>query len=111
MDSMKKLLDRSSRFLQRTLSKPAWDFSRFVDDPRSRHGRRWSFNPLMTALLFGLITNRRSLRGVEELTEWQGRWVRTSSGRRRNVSTKMRHAVREITESLEASPAQDRRAV
>jgi hypothetical protein len=25
----------------------------------------------MTALLFGLLTNRRSLRPVEELTEWE----------------------------------------
>lgn len=82
MDSMKKLLDRSSRFLQRTLSKPSWDFSRYVQDPRSHHGRRWRLNPLMTALLFGLITNRRSLRGVEELTEWDGRWVRSLVGGR-----------------------------
>jgi predicted transposase YbfD/YdcC len=36
----------------------------------------------MTALLFGLVTNRRSLRGVEELTEWEGRWVRACIGRR-----------------------------
>jgi hypothetical protein len=79
---MKKLLDRSSRFLERTLGKPAWDFSRFVEDPRSRHGRRWHLNPLLTALLFGFVTNRRSLRGVEELTEWQGRWVRATVGRR-----------------------------
>lgn len=82
MDSMKKLLDRSSRFLQRTLRKPAWDFSHFVTDPRSTHGRRWKLNPLMRALLFGLITNRRSLRGVEELTEWEGGWVRATIGRR-----------------------------
>ena len=82
MASISKLLDRSSRFLQRTLSKPAWDFSRFVEDPRSRHGRRWRLNPLMTALLFGLVTNRGSLRSVEELTEWQGRWVRVTIGRR-----------------------------
>jgi hypothetical protein len=79
---MKNLLDRSSRFLQRTLSKPAWDFSRFVEDPRSQQGRRWKLNPLMTALLFGFITNRRSLRGVEELTEWQGSKVRQAIGRR-----------------------------
>lgn len=82
MPSIKKLLDRSSRFLQRTLSKPCWDFSRYVSDPRSQQGRRWAFNPLMTALLFGLLTNRRSLRGVEELTEWEGRWVRATIGRR-----------------------------
>ena len=82
MASIKKLLDRSSRFLHRTLSKPSWDFSRYVEDPRSRHGRRWKFNPLMTALLFGLVTNRRSLRSVEELTEWEGRWVRHTIGRR-----------------------------
>ncbi|HTN81527.1 MAG TPA: ISAs1 family transposase [Acidimicrobiales bacterium] len=82
MASISKLLDRSSRFLQRTLRKPSWDFARFVEDPRSRHGRRWRLNPLLTALLFGLITNRRSLRGVEELTEWEGRWVRaTIAGR------------------------------
>jgi hypothetical protein len=82
MASISKLLDRASRFLQRTLSKPAWDFSRFVSDPRSHHGRRWKLNPLMTALLFGLVTNRRSLRAVEELTEWEGRWVRATIGGR-----------------------------
>lgn len=82
MASMTKLLDRSSRFLQRTLRKPSWDFSRYVADPRSRRGRRWELNPLMTALLFGLLTNRRSLRGVEELSEWEGLWVRARIGRR-----------------------------
>jgi hypothetical protein len=82
MADIKKLLDRSSRFLQRTLSKPCWDFSRFVTDPRSQHGRRWKLNPLMMAVLFGLVTNRRSLRGVEELTQWKGAWVRASVGGR-----------------------------
>lgn len=82
MPDIRKLLDRSSRFLQRMLSKPCWDFARFSPDPRSQHGRRWQLNPLLTALLFGLLTNRRSLRSVEELTEWRGDWVRVLIGGR-----------------------------
>jgi hypothetical protein len=98
------LLDRSSHFLQRTLSKPVWDSSRFVEDPRSRHGRRWKLNPLMTALLFGFITNRRSPRGVEELTEWQGSKMRLVIGRRVPDTTLYDLAARLGPEGLREQP-------
>jgi len=67
--SYRKFLERSQRFLQRILRKPAWDFNRFVCDPRQAKGRRWKFPTLMRAVLWGFLTNRRSLRAVESLTE------------------------------------------
>ena len=65
----RKLLERSQNFLCRILRKPAWDFNRFVADPRQRKGRRWKLPTLMRALLCGFWTNRASLRAVESLTE------------------------------------------
>ena len=65
----KKLLERSSNFLRRMLDKPAWDFNRFVTDPRQKKGQRWKFKTLMESLLFGFLTNRSSLRNVETMTE------------------------------------------
>jgi predicted transposase YbfD/YdcC len=66
----RKLLERSQNCLRRILRKPAWDFNRFVADPRQQKGRRWKFPTLMRALLCGFLTNRGSLRAVESLTEW-----------------------------------------
>jgi hypothetical protein len=65
----RKLLERSSKFLRRMLGKPAWDFNRFVTDPRQKKGQRWKFKTLMPSLLFGFLTNRSSLRNVETMTE------------------------------------------
>jgi len=65
----RKLLERSQNCLRRILRKPAWDFNRFVVDPRQAKGRRWTFPTLMRALLCGFLTNRESLRAVESLTE------------------------------------------
>jgi len=65
----RKFLERSQHFLQRILRKPAWEFNRFVADPRQQKGRRWKFPTLMRALLCGFLTNRASLRAVESLTE------------------------------------------
>src|SRR5260370_55166 len=67
-ESQRKLLKRSSNFLRRMLSKPAWDFKRFVVDQRGRRGRRWQFDTLMKSLLYGYLSNRGSLRAVEQLT-------------------------------------------
>lgn len=67
--SYRKLLERSQNFLRRILRKPAWDFNRFVADPRQAKGRRWKFPTLMRALLCGFLTNRGSLRAVETMTE------------------------------------------
>jgi hypothetical protein len=55
--------------LRRILRKPAWDFNRFVADPRHEKGRQWKLQTLMRALLCGFLTNRESLRAVESLTE------------------------------------------
>jgi hypothetical protein len=68
--------------VQRFQRKPAWDFSRYVADPRDQRGRRWSLNALLNGLLLGLMTNRGSLRGVERLTELGGRQVRRVCARR-----------------------------
>ncbi len=65
----RKLLARAGHFLRRMLDKPAWDFNRFVTDPRQKKGRRWKFATLMGSLLFGFLTNRSSLRNVETMTE------------------------------------------
>lgn len=65
----RKLIERSSKFLRRMLDKPAWDFNRFVTDPRQKKGQRWKFKTLMQSLLFGFLTNRSSLRNVETMTE------------------------------------------
>lgn len=65
----RKLLERSQNFLWRILGKPAWDFNRFVMDPRHERGRRWKLPTLMQALLCGFLTNRPSLRAVESLSE------------------------------------------
>lgn len=78
----KKLLERASKFLRRMAEKPAWDFSKFVIDPRNRRGQRWEIKAIMSALLFGLIVNRTSLRAVERLTEWSGKWLRKLFPRR-----------------------------
>ena len=78
----KKLLARSSKFLRKMQGKPAWDFSQFVDDPRNKRGQRWELNAILSALLLGLITNRTSLRAVERLTEWSGKWLRKIFRRR-----------------------------
>jgi predicted transposase YbfD/YdcC len=51
------------------LGKPAWDFNRFVTDPRQKKGQRWKFKTLMESLRFGFLTNRSSLRKVETMTE------------------------------------------
>jgi Transposase DDE domain len=67
--SYRKFLERSQHLLRRILRKPAWDFSRFVCDPRQAKGRRWKFPTLMQAVWWGFLTNRRSLRAVESLTE------------------------------------------
>ena len=67
--SYRKFLERSQHFLQRILRKPAWDFNRFVGDPRQPKGRRWKFHTLMQAVLWGFLTNRPSLRAVESVTE------------------------------------------
>ena len=66
---IRKLLERSGNFLRRMLDKPAWDFNRFVSDPRQKKGQRWKFKTLMESLLFGFLTNRSSLRNVETMTE------------------------------------------
>jgi hypothetical protein len=68
----RKLIARSSNFLRRMLRKPAWQFTRFIDDPRQQKGRRWKFKTLMEALFFGFLTNRGSLRDVETMTEFSG---------------------------------------
>ena len=68
----RKLLERSGNFLRRMLDKPAWDFNRFVIDPRQKKGRQWKFKTLMESLLFGFLTNRSSLRNVETMTEIGG---------------------------------------
>jgi hypothetical protein len=73
---LSKLVSRSTRHLASTFSTPSFDFSRFSHDPRSRRGRRWDFNPLMFAVFFGLLANRGSLRGAEDLTEWGGPLMR-----------------------------------
>lgn len=65
----RKLLERSQHFLRRILRTPAWDFNRFVADPRQRKGRRWPLSDLLQALVGGFLTNRQSLRAVESLTE------------------------------------------
>jgi hypothetical protein len=70
--SYRKFLERSQHCLRRILRKPAWDFNRFVADPRPEKGRRWKFPTLMRALLCGFLTNRGSLRAVESLTECGG---------------------------------------
>lgn len=67
--SYRKLLERSQNFLRRILRKPAWEFNRFVAEPRQEKGRQWKFQTLMRALLCGFLTNRGSLRAVESLTE------------------------------------------
>ncbi len=65
----KRLKQSTSKFLGRILRKPAWDFKRFVPDRRGRRGRRWDFEVLISSLLKGYLSNRGSLRGVEQLTE------------------------------------------
>jgi len=65
----RRLLERSQHCLRRILRKPAWEFNRFVADPRQAKGRQWRFQPLMQALLCGFLANRGSLRAVESLTE------------------------------------------
>lgn len=67
--SYRKFLERSQNCLRRILRKPAWDFNRFLVDPRQQKGRRWQLPTLMRALLCGFLTNRASLRAVESLTE------------------------------------------
>jgi len=67
--SYRKFLERSRTYLRRILRKPAWDFNRFVADPRQAKGRRWQFRTLIRALLCGFLTNRESLRAVESLSE------------------------------------------
>jgi hypothetical protein len=65
----RKLLERSQNCLRRILRQPAWEFNRFVADPRQEKGRQWKFQTLMRALLRGFLTNRGSLRAVDSLTE------------------------------------------
>ena len=65
----RKFLERSQRCWPCILRKPAWDFNRFVADPRQRQGRRWPFPTLMRAWLGGCLTHRASVRDVESLTE------------------------------------------
>lgn len=64
-----RLKQASHNFLRRMLRKPAWSFKRFVSDRRGRQGRRWDFETLLQSLLEGYLSNRRSLRAVERLTE------------------------------------------
>jgi predicted transposase YbfD/YdcC len=40
-----------------------------VEDPRSRQGRRWKLSTLLTAILTGLVADRRSLAQLETLVE------------------------------------------
>lgn len=65
----RNFLERSQHCLRRILRKPAWEFNRFVADPRQEKGRRWPCATLMRALLCGFLTNRGSLRAVETMTE------------------------------------------
>lgn len=65
----RRLKQASHNFLRRMLRKPAWSFKRFVSDRRGRQGRRWGFEILLKSLLEGYLSNRRSLRAVERLTE------------------------------------------
>jgi hypothetical protein len=65
----RKFLQRSPNYLRRIVRKPAWDFNRFVADPRHEKGRRWKLQTMMRALLYGFLTNRDSLRAVENLSE------------------------------------------
>jgi predicted transposase YbfD/YdcC len=64
-----RLKQASHNFLRRMLRKPAWSFKQFVADQRGRQGRRWGFEILLQSLLEGYLSNRRSLRAVERLTE------------------------------------------
>lgn len=86
-NNIKKLVLRSSNFLPRFLHKPAWDFSRFVSDPRDPRGQRWDLNVLLEALLLGLLVNRSSLRNVESLTELVGNTLPIKFSRRLPDST------------------------
>ena len=45
----RNFLERSQHFLRRILRKPAWEFNRFVADPRQVKGRRWPCATLMRA--------------------------------------------------------------
>ena len=40
-----------------------------VPDPRRKHGRRWTLRSLLSLIIVGLATGRRSLREVEQLTD------------------------------------------
>lgn len=68
-EDYRRLKHSSRNFLRRILRKPVWSFKRFVSDRRGRQGRRWKFEILLRSLLEGYLTNRRSLRAVERLTE------------------------------------------
>src|SRR5215510_11833017 len=57
--SYRKLPERSQNCLRRILRKPAWEFNRFVADPRPAKGRRWPFPLLMRISWRGLLTHRR----------------------------------------------------
>ena len=80
--NIKKLVSRSSNFLRRWLQKPAWDFSRFVSDPRDPRGRRWKLEVLLQAFFLGFLVNRSSLRNVESLTEMVGNGLPIQFSRR-----------------------------
>lgn len=67
--SYRSFLERSQHFLRRIVRKPAWEFKRFVSDPRQAKGRRWPCETLMRALLWGFLTNRGSVRAVETMPE------------------------------------------
>lgn len=62
-------LERSQHCLRRILRTPAWDCNRFVGDPRQAKGRRGKVPPRMRAVLWGVLTNRPSVRAVERVTE------------------------------------------
>lgn len=53
--------------VRRTLARVQIDFSRIVD-PRDRRGRRHGLAGMLTAIVLGLASGKRTLRGIEDLT-------------------------------------------
>lgn len=71
------------KFFRKKSKEKAWQWEKFVSDPRGLQGRRWTLTALLNGLFVGLLAGCLALRDAERLTARLGKWrARLGIGRR-----------------------------
>lgn len=79
MNKLKQMI----KFFRKKSKEKAWQWEKFVSDPRGLQGRRWQLMALLNGLFVGLLAGCLALRDAERLTNRLGKWrSRLGIGRR-----------------------------